>query len=71
MNQWCSGSGATEVIAPVPILQGGAPLQFQVQLAYTSLKFSLPTSKVIRINSPLRNINFRKCMHRKIWTKVR
>ena len=27
-NQWCSGSGATGAIAPVPIFQGGAPLQF-------------------------------------------
>ena len=26
--QWCSGSGATGAIAPVPIFQGRAPLQF-------------------------------------------
>ena len=27
-EQWCSGGGATGAIAPVPIFQGGAPLQF-------------------------------------------
>ena len=30
--QWCSGSGATGAIAPVPIFQGGAPLQFLIHL---------------------------------------
>ena len=31
-RQWCSGGGATGAIAPVPILQGGAPLQFLFDL---------------------------------------
>ena len=30
--QWCSGGGATGAIAPVPIFQGGAPLQFLFHL---------------------------------------
>ena len=31
-GQWCSGGGATGAIAPVPIFQGGAPLQFLFHL---------------------------------------
>ena len=31
-SQWCSGGGATGAIAPVPIFQGGAPLQFLFHL---------------------------------------
>ena len=31
-KQWCSGGGATGAIAPVPIFQGGAPLQFLFHL---------------------------------------
>ena len=31
-TQWCSGSGATGAIAPVPFYQGGAPLQFLFHL---------------------------------------
>ena len=30
--QWCSGGGATGAIAPVPLFQGGAPLQFLFHL---------------------------------------
>ena len=32
LEQWCSGGGATGAIAPVPIFQGGAPLQFLFHL---------------------------------------
>ena len=31
-SQWCSGGGATGAIAPVPLFQGGAPLQFLLHL---------------------------------------
>ena len=31
-RQWCSGGGATGAIAPFPIFQGGAPLQFLFHL---------------------------------------
>ena len=35
--QWCSGGGATGAIAPVPIFQGGAPLQFLFHLFLVNL----------------------------------
>ena len=39
--QWCSGSGATEAIASVPILQGRAPLQFLAQLLLVNFAYIL------------------------------
>ena len=39
--QWCSGSGATGAIAPVPIFQGGAPLQFLFLLFPVNFAFIL------------------------------
>ena len=44
-EQWCSGGGATGAIAPVPIFQGGALLQFLyhsflVNFAYILQKLS-------------------------------
>ena len=40
-NQWCSGSGATGAIAPVPIFQGGAPLQFLFHLFLVNFDYIL------------------------------
>ena len=45
LMQWCSGGGATGAIAPVPVFQGGAPLQFLfhsflVNFAYNLQKLS-------------------------------
>ena len=40
-NQWCSGSGATGAIAPVPIFQGGAPLQFLLHLFLINFDYIL------------------------------
>ena len=37
-GQWCSGSGA---IAPVPIFQGGAPLQFLFHLYIVNFAYVL------------------------------
>ena len=37
--QWCSGSGATGAIAPVPIFQGGALLPFLLLLSKFNLIF--------------------------------
>ena len=39
--QWCSGGGATGAIAPVPIFQGGAPLQFLVHLFLVNFAYIL------------------------------
>ena len=41
LKQWCSGSGATGAIAPVPIFQGGAPLQFLVHLFLVNFAYIL------------------------------
>ena len=38
-TQWCSGGGATGAIAPVPIFQGGAPLQFLVLLFLVNVAY--------------------------------
>ena len=40
-TQWCSGGGATGAIAPVPISQGGAPLQFLVHLFLVNFAYIL------------------------------
>ena len=40
-SQWCSGSAAPGAIAPVPILQGGAPLQFLVHLFLVNFAYIL------------------------------
>ena len=40
-NQWCSGSGATGAIAPVPFFQGGAPLQFLFLLFHVNFAYIL------------------------------
>ena len=40
-SQWCSGSGATGAIAPVPIFQGGAPLQFLFHLFLVNFDYIL------------------------------
>ena len=39
--QWCSGGGATGAIAPVPVFQGGAPLQFLVHLFLVNFAYIL------------------------------
>ena len=39
--QWCSGSGVTGAVAPVPIFQGGAPLQFLVHLLLVNFAYIL------------------------------
>ena len=39
--QWYSGSGATGAIAPVPIFQGGAPLQFLLHLFLVNFDYIL------------------------------
>ena len=39
--QWCSGGGATGAIAPVPIFQGGAPLQFLFHLFLVNFDYIL------------------------------
>ena len=40
-RQWCSGGGATGAIAPVPIFQGGAPLQFLVHFFLVNYAYIL------------------------------
>ena len=40
-TQWCSGGGATGAIAPVPIFQGGAPLQFLVHFFLVNYAYIL------------------------------
>ena len=40
-KQWCSGGGATGAIAPVPIFQGGAPLQFLVHFFLVNFAYIL------------------------------
>ena len=40
-NQWCSGGGATGAIVPVPIFQGGAPLQFLVHFFLVNFAYIL------------------------------
>ena len=40
-TQWCSGSGATGAIAPVPLIQGRAPLQFLFHLFIVNLAYIL------------------------------
>ena len=40
-GQWYSGGGATGAIAPVPIFQGGAPLQFLVHLFLVNFAYML------------------------------
>ena len=40
-TQWCSDSGATGAIAPVPIFQGGAPLQFLFYLFLVNIDYIL------------------------------
>ena len=40
-TQWCSGSGATGAIAPVPIFHGEAPLQFLVHLFLDNFAYIL------------------------------
>ena len=39
--QWCSGSGATGAIAPVPIFQVGAPPQFLFHLFLVNFDYIL------------------------------
>ena len=39
--QWCSGSGASGTIAPVPIFQGGALLQFLFHLCLVNFDYIL------------------------------
>ena len=39
--QWCSGGGATGAIAPVPVFQGGASLQFLVHLFLVNFAYIL------------------------------
>ena len=50
--QWCSGNGVTRAIAPVPLCQGGVPLQFlhhlfDVTVAYILHKLKLESDKAI------------------------
>ena len=40
-DQRCSGGGATGAIAPVPIFQGGAPLQFLFHLFLVNFAYIL------------------------------
>ena len=40
-EQWCSGGGATGAIVPVPIFQGGAPLQFLVHFFLVNFAYIL------------------------------
>ena len=40
-GQWCSGGGATGAIAPVPIFQDGAPLQFLFHLFLVNFAYIL------------------------------
>ena len=40
-KQWCSGGGATGAIAPVPIFQGGAPLQFLIHFFLVNFAYIL------------------------------
>ena len=40
-HHWHSGSGATEAIAPVPLFQGGAPLQFLFHLFLVTFAYIL------------------------------
>ena len=39
--EWCSGGGATGAIAPVPIFQGGASLQFLFHLFLVNFAYIL------------------------------
>ena len=40
-TQWCSGGRATGAIAPVPVFQGGSPLQFLVHLFLVNFAYIL------------------------------
>ena len=49
-TQWCSGSGATGAIAPVPIFQGGATLQFLFLLFLVIFALILQKLKLDLVN---------------------